>query len=90
MVAVIPIRFKEKDLKKVDELVKNGVFKSRSEAIRNLSLEAAESKYADLTSSDLTEAVKAILDALKEDRNHLRITVGRKAAKFIAEGRERL
>lgn len=90
MVVVIPIRFKEKDLKKIDELVKSGIFKSRSEAIRNLSLEATESKYTDLANLNLSEAVKAILDALKEDRNSLSITLKRKIAEYIAEGRERL
>ncbi|MGQ9468608.1 MAG: ribbon-helix-helix domain-containing protein [Nitrososphaerales archaeon] len=90
MVVVIPIRFKEKDLKKIDELVKGGVFKSRSEAIRNLSLEAAESKYVGLANSNLSKAVEAILDALKKDRSSLSITLEKKIAEYIAEGRERL
>jgi hypothetical protein len=39
---------------------------------------------------DLSEAVKAILHVLGEDRNSLRITLEKKVADFIAEDRERL
>jgi len=33
---VVPVRLGEDELKKIDELVKHGVFRSRSEAIREL------------------------------------------------------
>lgn len=89
MVVVIPIRFREKDLKKIDELVKSGVFKSRSEAIRSLSLEAAQSRCVDLA-EDLDQAVKVIMDSLREDRSSLTITLERSVAEFIAEERQRL
>ncbi len=90
MTVVIPIRFREKDLKMIDELVKSRIFKSRSEAIRNLSLGAAESRYTALSNPDLNEAVEVILDSLKRDRSTFCITLERKVAEFIAEGRERL
>ena len=90
MVVIIPVRFKEKDIRKIDELVKSGLFKSRSEAIRSLSLEETKAKYADLVTSSLGGAVEAILDALKEDRNSLNITLDRRIEEFVAEGRERL
>ena len=90
MVVVIPIRFREKDLKKIDELVKSGIFKSRSEAVRSLSLEAAQSKCVDLAEPDLGKAVEVILDSLQEDRSSLTITLGRRVEEFIAEGRQRL
>ena len=90
MVVIIPVRFKEKDIRKIDELVKSGLFKSRSEAIRSLSLEEAKARYADLVTSSLGGAVEAILDALKEDRNSLNITLDRRIEEFVAEGRERL
>ena len=90
MVVIIPVRFKEKDIRKIDELVKSGLFKSRSEAIRSLSLEEAKTRYADLVTSSLGGAVEAILDALKEDRNSLNITLDRRIEEFVAEGRERL
>ena len=90
MVIIIPVRFKEKDIKKIDELVKSGLFKSRSEAIRSLSLEEAKTRYADLVTSSLGGAVEAILDVLKKDRNSLNITLDRRIEEFVAEGRERL
>ena len=90
MVIIIPVRFKEKDIKKIDELVKSGLFKSRSEAIRSLSLEEAKTRYADLATSSLSGAVEAILDALKKDRNSLNITLDRRIEEFVAEGRKRL
>lgn len=90
MVVVIPVRFKEKDIRKIDELVKSGLFKSRSEAIRSLSLEEAKAKYADLVTSSLGETVETILNALKEDRNSLNITLDRRIEEYVAEGRKRL
>ncbi len=90
MVVVIPVRFKEKDLRKIDELVKSGIFGSRSEAIRSLSLEEAEAKHADLITPSLYETVETILEALKADRNSLNITLDRKIEEYVAEGRERL
>ena len=90
MVVVIPIRFKEKDLKKIDDLVKSGIFKNRSEAIRNLSLEAAQGRYVNLAEPDLRGAIEVILDSLKEDRSSLTITLGKRVEEFIAEGRQRL
>jgi len=39
---VIPVRFREKDLRRIYELVKSGLFKSRSEAIWEIRLEVAE------------------------------------------------
>ncbi len=90
MVVVIPIRFKEKELEKIDELVKSGIYRTRSEAIRSLSLEAAMSKRADFASSSLNEATEAILSALRQDRSSLCVTAPRKAAEIVGEGRERL
>ena len=90
MVVVIPVRFKEKDIRKIDELVKSGLFKSRSEAIRSLSLEEAKARYADLVTSSLGGTVEAILNALKEDRNSLNITLDRRIEEYVAEGRKRL
>jgi len=90
MVVVIPVRFKEKELKKIDELVKSGVYKNRMEAIRSLSLEAAMSRHTDLTSSRMNEAAEAILDALRQDRSSLSITAPRKAAEIVSEGRDKL
>jgi len=87
---VVPIRFRGEDLKKIDELVKGGIFKSRSEAVRGLSLEAAERRYADFTKRGVDEAAESILEALKLGRNSLKIALKGKVAEFVAEGRERL
>lgn len=88
MVVIIPVRFKEEDLRKIDKLVKVGMFKSRSEAIRRLSLEAVEKRIADFTTPDVSEAVEAILKELKKNRRSLKIISEKTAAKIVAEGRE--
>lgn len=90
MGVVIPIRFREKELEQIDELVKSGIYRSRSEAIRSLSLEAAMRKRADLAGSGLNEATGAILDALRRDRSSVCVTALRRAAEIVGEGRERL
>lgn len=90
MTVVIPVRFRREDLRRIDELVKSGMFRSRSEAIRELCLEAARSKYVDLAGSELGRAVEAILDSLRKSRGGLTITLEGEIAEFIAEDRERL
>jgi len=87
---VVPVRFKKRDLRKIDMLIERGLFKSRSEAIRRLSLEAAEKRLVNFTTSNLSEAVKAILKALEKNRSSLSITLEEKIADFITEGRDRL
>jgi len=90
MVVIIPVRFREKDLRKIDELVRSGIFRSRSEAIRSLSLKEAEARHADLITPNLYETVETILDVLKADRSSLNITLDRRIEEYVAEGRERL
>ena len=90
MVVIIPVRFKEKDIRKIDELVKSGIFSSRSEAISSLSLEEAEARHVDLITPSLYETVETILNALKADRNSLNITLDKRIEEYAAEGRERL
>lgn len=90
MVVIVPVRFKEEDLRKIDKLVKAGMFKSRSEAIRCLSLEAVEKRTTDLTTPDVSKVVEAILKELRSDRERLKIVSKKTAAEIVAEGRERI
>jgi len=88
MSAVIPIRFKKEELRLIDELVKSGIFRSRSEAIRLLALKSAEEMTLLSTDMDVARVVKAILTSIKENRESLQIVSEKTAAEIIREMRE--
>ena len=87
---VVPIRFKEDDLSKIDALVEAGMFKSRSEAIRRLSISAAKDKDLMLLGPENRAIVKSILRVLKAHPPLLQITLEQDITKYLTEGRERL
>jgi len=88
MSAVIPVRFKKEELRLIDELVKSGIFRSRSEAIRLLALKSAEEITLLSTDIDVARVVKAILRSIKENRESLQIVSKKTAAEIIREMRE--
>jgi len=88
MSAVIPVRFKKEELRLIDELVKSGIFRSRSEAIRLLALKSAEEITLLSTDMDVARVVKAILRSIKENRESLQIVSKKTAAEIIREMRE--
>ncbi|MHA1838661.1 MAG: ribbon-helix-helix domain-containing protein [Candidatus Ranarchaeia archaeon] len=90
MAIVVPIRFKEEDIKKIDALVKAGMFKSRSEAVRSLSIKAAEDKSIPLLGPEDHVIVRTLLRAMKARPETFQINIKQDIAKFIAEGRGRL
>jgi Arc/MetJ-type ribon-helix-helix transcriptional regulator len=58
---VVPVRLGEDELKKIDELVKYGVFRSRSEAIRELVRLGVKLAYV----SEVLEAVERLFELEK-------------------------
>jgi len=88
MSAVIPVRFKKEELRLIDELVKSGIFRSRSEAIRLLALKSAEKITLLSTNMDVARVVKAILTSIKENRESLQIVSKKTAAEIVREMRE--
>ncbi len=88
MSVVVPVRFKRKELRLIDELVKSGLFRSRSEAIRLLVLKSAEEMSPYSMDEEVIKVVRAMLKSLREDRDSLKIISQKTAAEIIGEVRE--
>jgi len=91
--AIIPIKVDQEDVRKLDMLVRLGVFKNRSEAIRWALREGLEKKIGVtplLDLSDIGSVVKLMLQLASKGVNVIRITSERTAAEIVSEGRQRL
>jgi len=87
---VIPIRLTKKDARKLDLLVKLGIYENRSEAIRGILHAEADTRIANYM---LNERVLRALDQLLEyDRRRAKspiyIQTKKTAAELVAEGRK--
>lgn len=88
--AVIPIRPSRKDARKLDLLVKLGVYRNRTEAIRAMIQAGADER---VSHHMMNQAVLKVLNRLLEyeknnGRNLLRIMSEMTAAEIVAEGRQ--
>ncbi|MCC5997688.1 MAG: ribbon-helix-helix domain-containing protein [Thermofilum sp.] len=79
---VVPVRLGEDELKKIDELVKHGVFRSRSEAIRELVRLGVKLAYV----SDVLEAVERLYE-LEKVEGRIPVELGG-ATRLLLEERE--
>ncbi len=80
---VVPVRLGEDELKKIDELVKHGVFRSRSEAIRELVRLGVKLAYV----SEVLEAVERLFE-LEKVEGRIPVELGG-ATRQLLEERER-
>jgi len=91
--SVVPVKLERDDVKKLDTLVKLGIFKNRSQAIRSLLRDQLEKKIAALPQADLT-GVGPVLDLMLRLASRgvkvIRITSRRSPAELVGEGRQRL
>lgn len=90
---VVPIKLDYEDARKLDMLVKLGVFKNRSEAIRWALREGLEKKIGALPMLDLSgidSVVELMLQLASKGVNVIRITSEKAAAELVGEGRQRL
>lgn len=88
--SVVPIRLTRQDARKIDLLVKLGIYRSRTEAIRAMIQAEADEQ---LSSHMLSDKVLRVLDELleyenKSGKNPLQIITEKTAAEIVAEGRE--
>jgi len=86
---VVPIRLSRQDARKLDLLVKLGIYRNRTEAIRAMIQAKADEQ---VSRHMLSERVLQVLDELlqHEKMNHrspLRIVTEKTAAEIVAEGR---
>lgn len=87
---VVPIRLTRQDARKLDLLVKLGIYRSRTEAIRAMIHAKADEQVSRYMLSD---RVLRVLDELLRNeqsagRSPLRIISEKTAAEIVAEGRE--
>jgi Arc/MetJ-type ribon-helix-helix transcriptional regulator len=87
--AVVPIRLSRQDARKLDLLVRLGLYNSRTEAIRAMiqaTLDEQLNRY--LLSDTVKQALDELLQAEKRrGENPLRITSDKTAAEIVAESR---
>jgi Arc/MetJ-type ribon-helix-helix transcriptional regulator len=87
---VIPIRLKRQDARKLDLLVKLGIYRSRTEAIRAMIEAGADEQVRHyLMSEKVLNALDELLEYEKSNgRNPLRVITEKTAAEIVAEGRQ--
>jgi len=91
--AVIPVKVDQENANKIDMLVRLGVFKNRSEAIRWALREGLEKKIESIPMLDLSGAdpvVELMLKLASRGADVVRITSKKTAAEMVSEGRQRL
>ena len=86
---VVPIRLNRQDARKLDLLVKLGLYASRTEAMRAMIQAKADEQLNRYMLSDrVKEALTELLQAEKrQNENQLRISSQKTAAEIVAEGR---
>jgi Arc/MetJ-type ribon-helix-helix transcriptional regulator len=86
---VVPIRLSRQDARKLDLLVRLGLYNSRTQAMRAMIQATADEQLNRYMLNDrVKEALKGLLQAEKEDgENPLRITSDKTAAEIVVESR---
>jgi Arc/MetJ-type ribon-helix-helix transcriptional regulator len=87
---VVPIRLSRQDARKLDLLVRLGLYNSRTEAMRAMIQATADEQLSRYMLNDrVKEALNELLQAEKRQReNPLRITSEKTAAEIVAESRQ--
>jgi Arc/MetJ-type ribon-helix-helix transcriptional regulator len=87
--AVVPIRLSRQDARKLDLLVRLGLYNSRTEAMRAMIEATADEQLSRYMLNDrVKEALNEVLQAEKQDgQNPLRITSDKTAEEIVAESR---
>jgi len=81
------------DIKRLDMLVRLGIFKNRSQAIRSMLREELERKGATIPFADLSgiaPVVKLMLRLASQGVEVVQIRSARPAGEIVGEGRQRL
>jgi Arc/MetJ-type ribon-helix-helix transcriptional regulator len=86
---VVPIRLSRKDTRKLDLLVKLGIYRSRSEAIRAMiQMGSDEQVSRHILNENVLETLNGLLEYEKKNRRSpLQIISDKTAAEIVAEGR---
>lgn len=87
----IPVKLEEETVRKLDHLVKNGIYRSRSEAIRRMIVEKLKEKsISNIVSDSEEKLINKLLEVVKEEGGVIINLISPKTAtELVAEGRER-
>lgn len=87
--AVVPIRLSRQDARKLDLLVKLGIYRNRTEAMRAMIQAGADEQVGRYLMNE--KVLKALDELLEYEKSHgknpLHIITGRTATEIVAEGR---
>ena len=89
----MPVKLEKDDVKKLDMLVRLGIFKNRSQAIRSMLRDGLNQKTAAIPMTDLggiSSVVELMLRLASRGFDVVRITSRASAGEIVAEGRQRL
>jgi Arc/MetJ-type ribon-helix-helix transcriptional regulator len=84
--AVVPVRLSQDEVKKLNVLMRRGVYGSRNEAIRALVEEGLQVKLGE--DDDVTDIVHRLLSLRKKGQMPIIFKSGKTAAEIVAEGRQ--
>ena len=84
--AIVPVRLSEDDVRKLNLLMRRGIYRSRNEAIRALVAEGLELKLGD--DDDVTPLVNKLLGLRRGGKLLVWFKTRKSAAEIVAEGRE--
>ena len=82
---VIPVRLTDEEVRKIDLLIKQGLYRSRSEAIRAILPERLEEKLGE--DEDVTSLVNKLLNLRKARGTPVRLRLKKNAVEVVADGR---
>ncbi|MEQ9714354.1 MAG: ribbon-helix-helix domain-containing protein [Candidatus Asgardarchaeum sp.] len=88
--SVIPVKLDKETIKEIDNLVKQGIYKSRNEAIRKLIAESLRRKIINLNTNNISKIVKGLLEKRDNGQCPIIIVTDKTAEEIISEGRDRL
>jgi Arc/MetJ-type ribon-helix-helix transcriptional regulator len=91
--SIVPVKLEKEDVKKLDMLVRLGVFKNRSQAIRWMLRDGMDKKIESLPQIDLSgvePVVELMMRLASRGANVIRITSAKTAGEMVSEGRHRL
>jgi Arc/MetJ-type ribon-helix-helix transcriptional regulator len=83
--AVVPVRLRDEEVGKLNLLLKRGVYRSRSEAIRAILAEGLEERLAE--EEDVTPLVNKLLKMKRNGKPPISFRSTRRVVDIVAEGR---
>ena len=82
---IVPVRIDDDQLKRIDLLVKRGVYKTRNQAIREMLKTRLQEELSE--DEDVEEVVRVLIETKKKGHEPLVLQLEKSAVETVAEGR---